>query len=355
MKKIRVGIIGTGFGASVHAPIFTLHEGFEVQAITSIYRGHAHVGTHNLGIPNVYTDWKSMLEHEQLDLVCITSRPPLHYEMAVACLRQDLHILCEKPLCMNADETGKLLKELEASDRLALVNFEWRFTPIRLKIKEMLNNKQLGTIQSIKYQGSFSGYKNLTSGYRGWDGRRRDGGGNLFAVGSHMLDSLMWWMNEPIVDVIADLRTLVPYYNGQDGMEERDAEDAFTVIGHFRSGAALTIDFMTSAVRGEGWKLEIYGTEGTLVMENDKSLRVSYRGDYQPIAIDMPEPPSQLSSPANLYYSGFYPMVDNIFQAISNQEVSSNIPTFEDGHRVQSVMDAIFQSSNNRAQALVKI
>ncbi|TCZ79280.1 Gfo/Idh/MocA family oxidoreductase [Paenibacillus albiflavus] len=355
MKKIRVGIIGTGFGASVHAPIFSLHEGFEVQAITSIHRGHAHVATHNLGIPNVYTDWKSMLAREQLDLVCITSRPPLHYEMALACLRQGLYILCEKPLGMNADETRMLLKELEASNRPAFVNFEWRLTPIRLKIKEMLNNKQLGTIQSIKYQGSFSGYKNLTSGYRGWDGRSSDGGGHIFAVGSHMLDSLMWWMNEPIVDVIADLRTMVPYYNGQDGIEERDAEDAFTIIGHFRSGAAFTIDFLTSAVRGEGWKLEFYGTEGTLVMENDRDLRVSYGGDYQPIAIDTPEPPSQLSSPANLYYSAFYPMVDNIYQAIIHKKVSSDIPTFEDGHRVQLVMDAIFHSSKNREQVLVKI
>ena len=67
------------------------------------------------------------------------------------------------------------------------------------------------------------------------DGKRaRDGGGFLFAIGSHMVDSLLWWMDEEITEVYGDLRTQVPAYNGDAGLELRDAEDAFTFTGCLR-------------------------------------------------------------------------------------------------------------------------
>lgn len=355
MTRIRVGIIGTGFGAAVHAPIFELHGGYEVKALTSIYRGKSQLAIQNSANKNIYTNWKEMLDKEELDLISITSAPVHHYEMALAALHKGVHVLCEKPLGMNTEQTLKLLQVQRESDVLACVNFQWRLTPIRLKIKEILENQELGEIQYLKYQGSFSGYRNLTSQYRGWDGRKRDGGGILFAVGSHMIDSLMWWMNQPIVDVYADLRTVVPFFDGSDGMEERDSEDCFTIIGHFQGGASFSADLYYPAMRGEGWKLGIFGTKGTLVMENDIDLRISFGGDFQEITIDRFEPPCDLTSPANHYYNGFYQMADFIFKSIQENKVANqHIPTFEDGHRVQLVLDAIEQSSLSATRISIK-
>ena len=93
---------------------------------------------------------------------------------------------------------------------------------------------------------------------------RRDGGGFLFAIGSHMVDSLLWWMDEEITEVYGDLRTQVPAYNGDAGLELRDAEDAFTFTGCFKGGASFLADvfFRGSAERMDVRDLRDEGDAG---------------------------------------------------------------------------------------------
>jgi len=160
-------------------------------------------------------------------------------------------------------------------------------------------------------------------------------------------------MDQQITDVYADLKTIVPVYYGIDGIEERDSEDAFTIIGHFQNGVSFTADLFYPALRGNGWELEIYGTKGSLIMNNDKDIKISFGGEFHKITIEDQEVPSQLPAPANQYFNGLYPMVDLIYKSIVNHKVYPDIPTFIDGHQVQLVMDAIYQSAISKTIALV--
>ncbi|MCR8644404.1 Gfo/Idh/MocA family oxidoreductase [Paenibacillus sp. N1-5-1-14] len=348
-KKIRVGIIGTGFGASVQAPIFQSHECYEVKALASVHRYKSDVIRQNLEGLSMYTDWVEMIANEELDLVSIASSPVHHYEMALGLLEKGMHVLCEKPMGMSAIQTLDMLDKLKASNAMGFVDFQWRLIPIRQKIKEILMRGDLGKVHYIKYQGSFSGYKQLTTNYRGWDGRKKDGGGMLFAIGSHMFDSLMWWMNQDIVDVYAELKTMIPKYEGCSGVEERDSDDAFTVMGHYEDGTAFHADLLYPAVRGTGWKLEVYGSEGTLLTNNDQEVLVSKGGEFEVVQVEQIEVPSSMSMSAAPYYNGMYQMVDRIYRSISEEKVVGDVPTFQDGHMVQCVLDAIQQSSLARA------
>lgn len=85
MKPLSVGIIGTGFGRTVHAPIFQVHPGFHVKSIASVHRQRTEDRTWN-GIP-YYRNWRDMLGSEQLDLVSIVSAPVHHYEMTMLVLQ----------------------------------------------------------------------------------------------------------------------------------------------------------------------------------------------------------------------------------------------------------------------------
>ncbi|KKO51826.1 oxidoreductase [Paenibacillus sp. DMB20] len=353
MQNIKIGIVGTGFGAEVHAPIFSLHPGFEVRGIASVHRGIRKRSFKSLDGLAVYDDWIRLLNDEELDLITIASAPMLHSEMALTAIRKGLHVLCEKPLGMNADETSMMLKELGEKGVHGYVNFQWRMLPIRRKIKQIIENGELGAVRHIKYQGSFSANQQLQNQYRGWEGKKESGGGFLFAVGSHMLDSLMWWTGGTIAQVYADLRTWVPFFKGSQGEEARDADDAFSIMGHFESGASFIVDFLAPGVNGTGWNLEIYGTRGTLVMKNDRTLEIGFGEGFKEILLEQIEPPSQLDIPAKLYYSGFYPMIDFIHQSITTGESIPIIPTFEDGHRVQTVLDAIFESAEKQARVTV--
>lgn len=350
MKSISVGIIGTGFGGAVHAPIFQLHPGFEVKAIASVYRDRSESRTWQ-GI-SYYKDWRCMLESEQLDLAVVASAPVHHYEMTMLALQSGCHVLTEKPLGMDKEQTLHMLKESIRVKRRAFVNFQWRWTPIRQRIKRMLQSKELGEIQHIKYTGSFSGYNMLTNSYRGWESRTEEGGGFLFAVGSHMIDSLLWWMGEEIIDVYGDLRTQIPTHTGEAGPEIRNADDAFTFTGRFKSGASLLVDVFYPGVRGTGWKLEMYGSKGTLIMRDDQILECSFGGSFDPIEIEPFPPPANLESPAIHYYNGLYQMVDAIYNSLTEHTTSINMPQFADGHKVQAVLDAIRLSSETQSRIL---
>lgn len=353
MTKIRVGIIGTGFGTKVQAPIMGWHEGYEVRALSSVFRGNLEEVSRETGIERVYGNWEEMLDNEELDLVSVVSSPTRHREMAIRALEKGLHVLCEKPMALGAAETKDMLTKLAASKGKGFINFHWRLLPVRRKIKEMIRSNQLGKIQYIKYQGSFSGYKTLTTKEIGWLGNASEGGGMLFAIGSHMIDSLMWWMGEKIADVYADLQIHVPAYHGKEKTEHRNADDAFQIIGHFESGTQFTADLFYSSVRGSGWTLEVHGTKGTLTMSQDEHLKVSYGDDFEEVQLLSSEPPSELTPAAKSYFRAFAPMLDLVYEAVANDNVSEDLPTFEDGHRVQLVLDAVRRSADLHAKVEV--
>jgi predicted dehydrogenase len=193
----------------------------------------------------------------------------------------------------------------------------------------------------------------MANSYRGWEARREDGGGFLFAIGSHMIDSLLWWMDEEITEVYGDLRIQIPAYNGDEGLELRDAEDAFTFSGRFKGGASLLADVFFPGIRGMGWTLEIYGTKGTLIMRDDRSLECSFGWAFESIDIDRFDPPANLEAPAVHYYNGFYQMIDGIYHSITANQSTLNMPCFVDGHRVQAVLDAIRLSSETHSRVSV--
>ncbi|SMF80733.1 Predicted dehydrogenase [Paenibacillus uliginis N3/975] len=350
MQKIRVGIIGGGFGASVHAPIFQMHEGFEVECIASVHRGLS-----EKDMPNIkqYTDWNKMLEAEELDLVSVVSAPVHHCSMTMEALKNGLHVLCEKPLGMNSDQTRLMMNEIIGTKCKGFVNFQWRLTPVRQRIKQILKNRELGSIHHMKYQGIFSGYEALATQPRGWEGQKESGGGHLFAVGSHMLDSMMWWMEEEIDHVYASMRTVVPSFSGATEIENRNTDDAFSIIGSFSNGTSFTSDVFYPGIRGTGWTLEIYGSKGTLIMRNDQSIELSFGGDFKELKINQMEPPYELKAPLKHYYSVFYPMVDLIHKSINGDDGLVDLPTFDDGHKVQSVLDAIIASANTQSRIQV--
>ncbi|GAA0372029.1 Gfo/Idh/MocA family protein [Bacillus horti] len=349
MSKIfKVGIIGTGFGAKVHAPIFSHHPQFEVKAIASVARGNVNDIKEMTGIEQIYTNWREMIEEEDLDLVSIASAPYLHHEMTLAAFEAGNHVLCEKPMAFNADESLAMIKARDKANKLGLINFEWRYLPARLKVKEILAHQKLGKVLHIQYNCIFPGYESSISTSRGWLGQEDKGGGFLGAIGSHMLDTLMWWTGEKISSVYGQLHTYVPQ-NLQAPADERElrtADDSFQVLGSFSNGTSLQMNLISTARHALGWRLEIVGTEGTLVMTDDQEVLLGEnQGNLEPVELSpAAEAPSHFTHALSRYYPAFQPMVERLYLTLLNGD-TRDIPTFEDGRNVQLIMDAIRASS----------
>ena len=345
MNTFRVGIIGTGFGAKVHAPIMKFHDGFEVVAISSVSRGNVDEVRKVSLIENVYTDWKQMLEQEKLDLVVVASAVHLHKEMVDAVYKKGVHILCEKPMALHKDETEQMISLKNEVGKLGFINHEFRFLPARTKIKEIVDSGSLGEIMHIRYECSFANYTALLSKSRGWLGQAETGGGMLGAIGSHMIDTLQWWGNSTFKEVFANLPIHVPTYTNEDGIvEHRTADDAFQVIGSLTNGATVTLELLSSARQtANTWRLEIFGQGGTLFMLDDNQVLLS-TGDSKLEEVALTQEiiaPQNMPAIAARYYNGYNRMLDALHETLDKGVKHPYLADFENGHTTQKVLDAI--------------
>jgi len=358
MAKYRVGIIGTGFGAKVHAPMMNFHEGFEVVAIASVSRGNVKNVKKLSGVENVYTDWRQMLEKEQLDFVVAASAVHLHKEMTLAAYQKGIHVLCEKPMALNIGETEEMIASRNEAGKLGLINHEFRFLPARTKVKEILDSGDLGDIMHVRFECTYTSYNSLISNSRGWLGQESTGGGMLGAIGSHMVDSLHWWLSAHFREVSAILTTHVPEFTDEEGnVEHRTADDSYQVIGALENNATVTLELMSAARQSSNsLRLEIFGNRGTLVMLDDSKVFFS-SGDAPleevELAADITAP-AEMPAVAARYYNGFNRMLDALFKTFESGEKHPYLSEFENGQMTQKVLDAVRLSAKEGKSINVK-
>ncbi|WP_053073839.1 Gfo/Idh/MocA family oxidoreductase [Bacillus sp. LL01] len=357
MKMIRVGIIGTGFGAKVHAPVMQSHPGFEVVAIASVSRGRLDETKEETGIENVYGNWEEMLEKEELDLVSVASAPLLHHDMVVKAFEKGSHVLCEKPMSFDVKEAESMIQARDAAGRMGWINFEYRFLPARQKIKEIISSGKIGKVLHVNFSLNIAGYERYATSKRGWLSQKDQAGGILGAVGSHLIDSLLWWTDARVESISGQLTTHVPEFIDENGEKEiRTADDAFQAIGDFVGGGTFSIGSNIAVRHSEGWTLEIYGTEGTVKMSQDNKVLVGIGNapleevELEP-ALEIPE---NINPVAAGYFNAFYRSLDQVHKAISGDDMNPHLPVFEDGYYVQGVMDAIKKSHGERKTVLVE-
>ncbi|WP_213371549.1 Gfo/Idh/MocA family protein [Mesobacillus boroniphilus] len=358
MEKFRVGIIGTGFGARVHAPMMDHHEGFEVVAISSVSRGNIEEARNASGIENIYTDWRQMLEQETLDLVVVASAVHLHKEMVVTAFEKGVHVVCEKPMALDDSEAKEMISARDKAGKLGLINHEFRFLPARTKVKEIMEGGKLGEILHVRYQCSFANYTGLISKPRGWLGQEEKGGGMLGAIGSHMTDALQWWLNSTFKEVFAQLPVHIPTQTDDNGnVEHRTADDAFQIIGTLKTGTTVTLELISAARQTDHtWRLEIYGTEGTLVMLDDKKVLLSAESSPFEAVELVPniEAPSTMPQIAARYYNGFQRALDALHETLVSGKKHPYLADFEQGHATQKVLDAVRTSASEGIKVEVK-
>ena len=181
---MRTAVIGIGVVGSIHTSLL-LDKGYEVVAIcdTDIEKCQQY--------PQIkaYTDYREMLEKEDLDVVHICTPHDLHAEMVVAALNRDIHVLCEKPLCSRKEDLPAILEAEKASKAQLGVCFQNRYIPCNKYVKEYLQDKTIVSIQANVHWGRDKAY--YAAGE--WRGiKARSGGGVLINQAIHTIDLLQW-------------------------------------------------------------------------------------------------------------------------------------------------------------------
>lgn len=338
---MKVGIIGGGFGLSVQAPIINMHPKMEVSAVSTMIRHRLPEELLNWrNPPNHYKNWAEMLEMQEFDLLFVSSLPIYHFEMVKKALKKGINVVCEKPFTMNSNESKELLNLSKSCNAKVLIDFEWRYLPIRQKMKELIKNDSIGKIIHFEYHISNPQYQNLQSSKRGWVGEKQKFGGMLGALGTHMIDCLRWLVREDIEKINGLLHTHVPIGAG----ELRDADDAFFIHGKMKNNSTFSIQLISGINHGFGSNLKVFGSKGTITLTNDNQLCLGKINDQlEELDIQFKgKVPQHLSDEASAYYPAFYPFLEKLYDYIVFNKIDEDLPIIEDGHQNQIVIDKIF-------------
>jgi predicted dehydrogenase len=350
MSKLRIGIIGTGFGALVQAPGFMMHPECEVVALSGVARpGRAQEQAAKLGIPRAYDSYTAMLENENLDLVSVVSAPNLHHPMTIAALERRIPVLCEKPMAMNLAEAQAMVDAAERRGLVNAIDFEFRYHPARVQFKKLMDEGYIGDLLHFTCTYTMGAFQRNLERPMGWLWRTETGGGMLGALGSHLIDSLRWFFGD--LKAVSGMTTA--HVDVRDG-QPADADDTFSFLAQLGGKATGVVQFLQHAHHGFGLRIEAFGTKGTLVLVDDKQVLGARAGE------SLAEIPQETQIKlAHLHYpesldARTYPfvvLVDNLVAALKGAPrsgIGGEFATFRDGAAVQAVLDAVRLSHAER-------
>jgi len=188
---IRVGILGTGWGASVQVPAFR-RAGMEVVALWGRSEDKARRVAAELSIPFATCDENALVAHQKVGLVSVVIPPHLHARQAIKALEAGKHVLAEKPTALNAREAGQMLEAARAHPgQLALIDHELRFLPSRRRMQSLIQEGYVGEVFAVEGVSRGVGLLNPRRSWNWWSEAEK-GGGLVGAIGSHFVDALTW-------------------------------------------------------------------------------------------------------------------------------------------------------------------
>jgi predicted dehydrogenase len=314
---VRVGVIGTGFGARVVAPVFAETPGYEVVDVVSA-RADADVA--------------ALCDRQDLDLVSVHSPPFLHAAHVRRAIAGGHAVLCDKPFGRDASEAETLLAAAEAAEVVHLLNFEFRFDPMRARLHSLVTGGAIGRPEHVVWVHHSAGTR-VPMRPHGWLFERASGGGWIGAWGSHTVDALRWMLGD-VVDAHAERRTTIAVRPDPDGVDRScDAEDGFSASLVFEGGVTAVIDSTSAAPVSLAPRITIAGSDGVLECVADTRITVR-RGPER----DEHERPKADGDP---HLEPMRRWAAVVRDAVEAGVASAGVPTFADGLACARVLDRL--------------
>ncbi len=330
---IQVGILGGGNISETHARAVQQTEDAEVAAVFGQNQEKA-ARLSKLYGGRVYESLQSFLDHQPMDMVVIGSPSGLHAEQGIAAARHGLHVLVEKPLDINLDRADALIRECQQAGVKLGVFFQDRVAPGICKLKELIDAGRLGRLILVSARVKWYRPPEYYSGSR-WRGTRAlDGGGALINQGVHTLDLLLW--------LLGDVERV--YAKAITALHQIETEDTVVATLEFVSGAIGTLEAGTSVYPGYARRLELTGSEGTVVLEHDRIIAADLRRPLEeeaPAAKEDTNPSA--TSPVVSDVRAHQRIVEDFLLAIAKDD--RPLCDGHEGRRSLELVQAIYQSS----------
>ena len=265
--KIRVGIIGAnanyGWSKRAHLPALLGMPDFELTSVCTSRPETAEESKAFYGAKLAFHDYTEMANHPDVDLVVVSVSVPAHYGMVTAGLQAGKHVFCEWPLGANTGEAVELTKLAHEKGVRTLIGLQARGGPALLRLRELVAEGYVGEMLACNMTMFLPGLMGRGAD-RAWMADRANGANSLSIASGHALDIFCHCVGE-FRELTAQVSVQLGQWQTADGKTvDVDAPDNVVVSGVLENGAAASAHIATIPWNGSGWRMEVYGIEGTL-------------------------------------------------------------------------------------------
>lgn len=277
--KVRIGIIGAGSISEYHIRAFQKLKDVEITALCDLNKARASEMASKYGIKSVYEKAEDVLADDRIDAVTICVWNKLHADLSIQALQQGKHVLCEKPMALNAVEAEKMFKAEKESGKLLMLGLVRRFDAKTEAAKRIVTSGELGNIYYAK-----AAYLRRDGQPGGWfSDKSKSGGGALIDIGIHSLDLLLYLIDAGRVDsvsgkvfqfpdMMSGIKGVVRYESSDTG-KIHNVEDMVIATITFKNGIILNLEASWAQhIESETQYMEIYGKLGGLIVDPDLVL-----------------------------------------------------------------------------------
>ena len=328
-KKLKVGIIGTGWIADGHIIQYMQMPDVEIVAGADLVEGKAEAffKKHNVEGVRCYPDHKSMLDAEKdLDAVSICTYNKTHAECAIYALEKGVNVLLEKPMCVTTEEAADIMRAEKKSGKIISIGFQPRLDPNMIKLKEVVQSGVLGKIYYIQTGG---GRRRGIPTPFGTSFISKDTGviGAMGDIGCYSLDMVLNAIGYPkpltVTGYTSDFFGKDPNYSGYAPEHREEYAKAFGVedfaAGFIRLEGGIILDFRIA------WAMNLDTPGDTIIMGTKGSIRI----------------------PSTECWNGSIGGPMKIYSEVAGSQVETEIPMLPEGgeknfyNKVRSFLDAI--------------
>lgn len=341
---LKIGVIGTGGIAGMHLEAYRKHPDVEIVALCDIDQKVLNERAQEYGVAKRYADYHELLALKELDAVSVCTWNSAHEPITVAALNAGKHVLCEKPMALNAREALRMQKAAQDNGKLLMIGFVRRFGNDCAILKEFIDNDDLGEIYYIK-----ASYLRRHGNPGGWFGdRSRSGGGPLIDLGVHVIDLTRYLLGNPKpVSVYGatfqklynrkDCATRPGYVSASSTKEDIcDVEDLATAMIRYDNGAVMMVEASYSLnIEKPSGTIELFGSKGGAKLDPSLTLYSKWNGHMTNVTLE---------TPTALSFEGLFESEIDHFVSCLIDGVECRSPA-QDGVTIMQILDAIYESA----------
>jgi predicted dehydrogenase len=340
-QKLRVGVIGLGMGRA-HIQAYKADPTCEVVALCDVQESRLIKVAGEFGIARTFTDTEALFASGELDVVSVATPNRFHAPLTIRALDAGVHVLCEKPMAMNAGEAKQMLDAAARNKRKLAIHFNHRMNPA---VQWIGRAAQAGELGELYFARTFWHRRRGIPARPSFLSMENAGGGALIDLGVHMMDQTLFILGHPkVTSVTAQVYTKfdkvdVPHI-------PMDVDDFAVAFVRFDNGATMEMEISWASHHDhpEEFAVQVYGTDGgARRVTRDYQLveaSISSRRHGAMVTTRMDKAPSDVVS-----------VQSDLLAAI--REDREPVCSGHHGYVAMQILDAIYESSRTGREVMV--